>query len=82
VFYTDFQRRFIKAETIGFDDPVTAGSVANAKSAGKAPIEGKDNIMKYSDVVELKFNGWKYSSDQGLCVQFMRRLNQVFRSSD
>jgi hypothetical protein len=56
VIHTDFQRGFIKAEVIGFDDLVAAGSVANAKSAGKARIEGKDYIMKDGDVVEFRFN--------------------------
>ena len=54
--HTDFQRGFIKAEVIGFEDLVAAGSVANAKSAGKARIEGKEYIMKDGDVVEFRFN--------------------------
>jgi len=56
VIHTDFQRGFIKAEVVGFDDLVEAGSVANAKAAGKARIEGKDYIMKDGDVVEFRFN--------------------------
>lgn len=55
VIHTDFQRGFIKAEVIGFDDLVAAGSTAAAKAAGKARIEGKDYVMKDGDVVEFRF---------------------------
>ncbi|HEX5600528.1 MAG TPA: redox-regulated ATPase YchF [Hyphomicrobiaceae bacterium] len=56
VIHTDFQRGFIKAEVIGFDDLVAAGSVAAARAAGKARIEGKDYVMRDGDVVEFRFN--------------------------
>ncbi|GAA3697475.1 redox-regulated ATPase YchF [Zhihengliuella alba] len=56
VIHTDFQRGFIKAEVIKFDDLVEAGSVANARSAGKARMEGKDYVMQDGDVVEFRFN--------------------------
>ncbi|MFS0699806.1 redox-regulated ATPase YchF [Cellulomonas sp. 179-A 4D5 NHS] len=56
VIHTDFQRGFIKAEVIGFDDLVAAGSVAAARAAGKARIEGKDYVMADGDVVEFRFN--------------------------
>jgi len=56
VIHTDFQRGFIKAEVIGFDDLVAAGSTAAAKAAGKARIEGKDYVMQDGDVVEFRFN--------------------------
>ena len=56
VIHTDFQRGFIKAEVIGFEDLVAAGSTAAAKAAGKARIEGKDYVMKDGDVVEFRFN--------------------------
>ncbi|NTW42626.1 MAG: DUF933 domain-containing protein, partial [Cellulomonadaceae bacterium] len=56
VIHTDFQRGFIKAEVIGFEDLVAAGSVAAARSAGKARIEGKDYVMHDGDVVEFRFN--------------------------
>lgn len=56
VIHTDFQRGFIKAEVIGFEDLVEAGSVAAAKAAGKARIEGKEYIMKDGDVTEFRFN--------------------------
>ncbi|RMI13742.1 redox-regulated ATPase YchF [Cellulomonas triticagri] len=56
VIHTDFQKGFIKAEVISFDDLVEAGSVAAARSAGKARIEGKDYVMVDGDVVEFRFN--------------------------
>ncbi|MCR6493838.1 redox-regulated ATPase YchF [Cellulomonas sp. P24] len=56
VIHTDFQRGFIKAEVIGFDDLVAAGSVAAVRAAGKARIEGKDYVMADGDVVEFRFN--------------------------
>ncbi len=56
VIHTDFERGFIKAEVIGFDDLVDAGSVAAARSAGKARMEGKDYVMRDGDVVEFRFN--------------------------
>ncbi|WP_214111151.1 redox-regulated ATPase YchF [Acrocarpospora catenulata] len=56
VIHTDFQRGFIKAEVISFEDLMEAGSVAAARSAGKARIEGKDYVMRDGDVVEFRFN--------------------------
>ena len=56
VIHTDFQRGFIKAEVIGFDDLVAAGSVVAARAAGKARVEGKDYVMADGDVVEFRFN--------------------------
>ncbi len=56
VIHTDFERGFIKAEVISFADLVEAGSVAAARSAGKARIEGKDYVMVDGDVVEFRFN--------------------------
>ncbi len=56
VIHTDFERGFIKAEVISFDDLVEAGSVAAARSAGRARIEGKDYVMADGDVVEFRFN--------------------------
>ena len=55
VIHTDFQRGFIKAEVIGFDDLVELGSVVAARAAGKARIEGKDYVMADGDVVEFRF---------------------------
>ena len=56
VIHTDFERGFIKAEVIGFDDLMAAGSVAAARTAGKARMEGKDYVMRDGDVVEFRFN--------------------------
>ena len=56
VIHTDFQKGFIKAEVVGFDDLVAAGSMAEAKSQGKVRIEGKEYVMKDGDVVEFRFN--------------------------
>ncbi len=56
VIHTDFQRGFIKAEVISFDELVEAGSMAAARAAGKARIEGKDYVMRDGDVVEFRFN--------------------------
>ena len=56
VIHTDFQKGFIKAEVISFDDLVDTGSVAEARAAGKARMEGKDYVMQDGDVVEFRFN--------------------------
>ena len=56
VIHTDFQRGFIKAEIVSFDDLVEAGSITAARAAGKARIEGKDYVMRDGDVVEFRFN--------------------------
>jgi ribosome-binding ATPase len=56
VIHTDFQRGFIKAEVISFDELVEAGSVAEARAKGKARMEGKDYVMCDGDVVEFRFN--------------------------
>ncbi len=56
VIHTDFQRGFIKAEVVSFDELVSAGSMAAAKSAGKVRMEGKDYVMQDGDVVEFRFN--------------------------
>lgn len=56
VIHTDFEKGFIKAEIVSFDDLVEAGSMAAAKAAGKVRIEGKDYVMADGDVVEFRFN--------------------------
>ncbi|HEX3332702.1 MAG TPA: redox-regulated ATPase YchF [Acidimicrobiales bacterium] len=56
VIHTDFERGFIKAEVISFEDLMEAGSVAAARTAGKARMEGKDYVMRDGDVVEFRFN--------------------------
>ena len=56
VIHTDFERGFIKAEVVHFQDLLEAGSMAAAKAAGKVRIEGKDYVMQDGDVVEFRFN--------------------------
>ncbi|MBW3085885.1 Ribosome-binding ATPase YchF [Austwickia sp. TVS 96-490-7B] len=56
VIHTDFQRGFIKAEIVSFEDLLAAGSMADAKAAGKVRMEGKDYVMVDGDVVEFRFN--------------------------
>jgi ribosome-binding ATPase len=55
VIHTDFQKSFIKAEVISFDDLVETGSTQAARAAGKARMEGKDYVMQDGDVVEFRF---------------------------
>ena len=56
VIHTDFERGFIKAEIVSYDDLVDAGSMAEARARGKVRIEGKDYVMADGDVVEFRFN--------------------------
>lgn len=56
VIHSDFEKGFIKAEIVFFDDLDAAGSMAEARSAGKVRQEGKDYVMQDGDVVEFKFN--------------------------
>ena len=56
VIHTDFEKGFIKAEVISFEDLIDAGSVAEARARGKARMEGKDYVMQDGDVVEFRFN--------------------------
>ena len=56
VIHTDFERGFIAAQVVDFDDLVAAGSEQAAKAAGKVRTEGKDYIMQPGDVVEFRFN--------------------------
>lgn len=56
VIHTDFQKGFIKAEIVGYDDLMACGSMADAKAKGKVRIEGKEYVMADGDVVEFRFN--------------------------
>jgi GTP-binding protein YchF len=56
VIHTDFQKGFIKAEVISFDDLVVAGSMNEARAKGKVRMEGKEYVMRDGDVVEFRFN--------------------------
>lgn len=52
--HTDFIKKFIKAEVVGFDEYVSAGGRKKAREVGKAQLEGKDYIVKDGDVIEFK----------------------------
>jgi GTP-binding protein YchF len=54
VIHTDFERLFIRAEVVSFDDLVAAGSMAAAKAAGKLRVEGKDYVMQDGDVCNFR----------------------------
>ena len=56
VIHTDFEKGFIRAEVIGFDDFVKGGGEAGAKEAGKWRLEGKDYLVQDGDVVHFRFN--------------------------
>ncbi len=56
VIHTDFEKGFIAAAIVDFDDLVAAGSEAAAKAAGKLRTEGRDYVMRPGDVVEFRFN--------------------------
>ncbi|CAM4427739.1 Ribosome-binding ATPase YchF [Mycobacterium basiliense] len=54
VIHTDFEKGFIKAEIVSYDDLIAAGSMAAAKAAGKVRMEGKEYVMADGDVVEFR----------------------------
>ncbi len=56
VIHTDFQKGFIRAEIVSFNDLIAAGSLVAARAAGKARLEGKDYVMRDGDVVEFRFS--------------------------
>lgn len=56
IIHTDFERGFIRAETVSYDDLVVAGNMVAAKEAGKVRLEGKEYEMKDGDVVHFRFN--------------------------
>ena len=56
IIHTDFERGFIRAETVAYDDLVSAGSMTSAKEAGKVRLEGKEYIVKDGDVMLFRFN--------------------------
>ena len=56
VIHTDFEKGFIAAQVVNYDDLVAAGSEANARAAGKIRTEGKTYVMQPNDVVEFRFN--------------------------
>jgi GTP-binding protein YchF len=54
VIHSDFQKHFIKAEVVSYDDLVAAGGVAALRAVGKARVEGKEYVMREGDVVEFR----------------------------
>ena len=56
VIHTDFERGFIAAQVVDYDDLIAAGSEQAAKSAGKVRTEGRDYVMRPGDIVEFRFN--------------------------
>lgn len=56
VIHTDFERGFIRAEVVGFDDFVDCNGESGAKEAGKWRLEGKDYLVKDGDVIHFRFN--------------------------
>jgi ribosome-binding ATPase YchF (GTP1/OBG family) len=56
VIHTDFERGFIRAETVSYDDLMENGSMTAAKEAGKVRLEGKEYIVKDGDVMHFRFN--------------------------
>ncbi len=56
VIHTDFEKGFIRAEVISYDDYVTFGSEAKVKEAGKMRVEGKEYIVKDGDIMHFRFN--------------------------
>jgi GTP-binding protein YchF len=63
VIHTDFEKGFIKAEIVSYDDLIAAGSMAAAKAAGKVRMEGKDYVMADGDVVEFRFGSKSMSKN-------------------
>ena len=56
VIHTDFEKGFIRAEVIGFNDFLAYGDFKKVKEAGKARLEGKDYIVQDGDIIEFRFN--------------------------
>ena len=56
IIHSDFQRGFIKAEVMSFEDLKEYGSELKVKEAGKMRLEGKDYLMKDGDIVYFRFN--------------------------
>ena len=56
VIHTDFEKGFIRAEVIAYNDFITYGSEAKVKEAGKMRVEGKEYIVKDGDIMHFRFN--------------------------
>jgi len=55
VIHSDFERGFIRVETIGYNDYIAAGGEAGAREAGKMRLEGKDYVVADGDVMHFRF---------------------------
>lgn len=56
IIHSDFERGFIRAETVSYEDLVKAGSMNAAREAGKVRLEGKDYVVKDGDIIHFRFN--------------------------
>ena len=56
IIHTDFEKGFIRAETIAYNDLIEAGNEKSAKEAGKMRLEGKEYLVKDGDVLHFRFN--------------------------
>ena len=56
IIHTDFERGFIKAEVMSYDDLITHGSELKVKEAGRARLEGKEYVMQDGDICYFRFN--------------------------
>jgi len=56
VIHSDFERGFIRAETVAYEDLLAAGNMTAAREAGKVRLEGKDYIVQDGDVIHFRFN--------------------------
>ena len=56
IIHTDFEKGFIRAETVSYDDLVSAGSMAGARENGRVRLEGKEYIVEDGDVIHFRFN--------------------------
>ncbi len=65
VIHTDFERDFIKAEVIGYDDYITAGSEKGAKEKGLMRLEGKEYLKADGDIMHLRFNVYQVVAEPG-----------------
>jgi ribosome-binding ATPase YchF (GTP1/OBG family) len=56
VIHTDFEKGFIRAETISYDDFIACGGEAGAKETGKMRLEGKEYVVQDGDIFHFRFN--------------------------
>jgi ribosome-binding ATPase YchF (GTP1/OBG family) len=56
VIHTDFEKGFIRAETVAYEDLLAAGNMTAAREAGRVRLEGKEYIVQDGDVMHFRFN--------------------------